>query len=80
VHCLDLPDHGRSSWLDEASLAHYARAIVLWMSESDIASAHIVGHSLGGKVAMQIALSHSQWVNRLVVADIAPCRLCRATL
>ena len=72
VHCLDLPDHGRSSWLDEASLAHYARAIVLWMSESDIASAHIVGHSLGGKVAMQIALSHSQWVNRLVVADIAP--------
>ena len=72
VHCLDLPDHGRSLWLDEASLAHYARAIVLWMSESGIASAHVVGHSLGGKVAMQLALSHASLVNRLVVADIAP--------
>ena len=72
VHCLDLPDHGRSLWLDEASLAHYARAIVRWMSESGIASAHVVGHSLGGKVAMQLALSHGSLVNRLVVADIAP--------
>jgi esterase len=72
VHCLDLPDHGRSLWLDEASLAHYARAIVLWMRESDISSAHVVGHSLGGKVAMQLALSHASLVNRLVIADIAP--------
>ncbi len=29
VHCLDLPDHGRSAWLEEASLAHYAQAIVV---------------------------------------------------
>jgi esterase len=72
VHSLDLPDHGRSLWLDAASLIHYAEAIVLWMSESGIASAHVVGHSLGGKVAMQLALSHAPLVNRLVVADIAP--------
>ena len=42
------------------------------MSESDISSAHVVGHSLGGKVAMQLALSHASLVNRLVIADIAP--------
>jgi esterase len=72
VHCLDLPDHGRSVWLDKASLSQYAQAIVLWMSESGITSAHVVGHSLGGKVAMQLALSHAPLVNRLVVADIAP--------
>ena len=72
VHCLDLPDHGRSVWLEEASLADYAQAIMRWMSESGIASAHVVGHSLGGKVAMQLALSHAPLVNRLVVADIAP--------
>lgn len=72
VHCLDLPDHGRSVWLDKASLSHYAQAIVLWMSELGIASAHVVGHSLGGKVAMQLALSRAPLVNRLVVADIAP--------
>jgi len=72
VHCLDLPDHGRSVWLEEASLADYAQAIMRWMSESGIASAHVVGHSLGGKVAMQLALSHASLVNRLLVADIAP--------
>ena len=72
VHCLDLPDHGRSAWLEEASLAHYAQAIVVWMRESSIHSAQVVGHSLGGKVAMQMALSHATFVNRLVVADIAP--------
>lgn len=72
VHCLDLPDHGRSTWLQEASLAHYAREIDLWMGESGLDSAHVVGHSLGGKVAMQLALSHAARVNRLLVADIAP--------
>lgn len=72
VHCLDLPDHGRSTWLEEASLTHYAREIDLWMGESGLDSAHVVGHSLGGKVAMQLALSHAARVNCLVVADIAP--------
>ncbi|MFP3398670.1 alpha/beta fold hydrolase, partial [Brevibacterium sp. SIMBA_078] len=34
--------------------------------------AHLVGHSMGGKVAMQVALTHSELVNKLVVLDIAP--------
>ncbi len=59
-------------WLGQASVIHCTQMIVLWMSESGIASAHVVGHSLGGKVAVQLALSHAPLVNRLVVADIAP--------
>jgi pimeloyl-ACP methyl ester carboxylesterase len=35
-------------------------------------SAAVVGHSMGGKVAMQLALSHPDFVERLVVVDIAP--------
>ncbi|MFV0477259.1 MAG: alpha/beta fold hydrolase [Parahaliea sp.] len=72
VHCLDLPNHGRSDWLDTMSLASLAGAISDWMDEHSIADVRLVGHSLGGKVAMWLALAQPMRVSRLVVADIAP--------
>tara|TARA_B100001093_G_scaffold348592_1_gene333170 strand:- start:722 stop:1021 length:300 start_codon:yes stop_codon:yes gene_type:complete len=51
VHCLDLPDHGRSSWLTEASLENYAGAVRGWMDQQELPSAYVLGHSLGGKAA-----------------------------
>ena len=74
VHCLDLPDHGRSLWLRHTSLEAYAQAVIRWMSEQQLARAHIIGHSLGGKVAMQLALNHRESLSSLVVADISPVR------
>ena len=72
VHSPDLPDHGHSPWSDAPCIPSYAEAIACWMDERDIGMAHFVGHSLGGKVAMQLALSEPSRVDRLVVADIAP--------
>ncbi len=72
VHCLDLPDHGRSPWLAAASLDAYAQEVSVWMTSNRIDEADVIGHSLGGKVAMQLALNHAPLVGRLVVADIAP--------
>ena len=72
VHCLDLPDHGRSSWLTEASLVSYAAAVSEWMQSNALPSAHVLGHSLGGKVAMELALTTPERVGKLIVADIAP--------
>jgi len=72
VHCLDLPDHGRSLWLAEASLATYAAAVVDWMDQHQLTAAHILGHSLGGKVAMELALTEPARVEKLMVADMAP--------
>lgn len=72
VHCLDLPDHGRSPWLTAASLATYAAAVRGWMDQNELTAAHILGHSLGGKVAMELALTEPARVERLVVADMAP--------
>ena len=74
VHCLDLPDHGRSPWLASASLAAYADEVMAWMSSNQMGQSHIIGHSLGGKVAMQLALNGASRVKRLVIADIAPVR------
>ena len=72
VHCLDLPDHGRSPWLASATLPAYARSVLEWMASNEMGKCHIIGHSLGGKVAMQLALSDPERVRGLVVADIAP--------
>ena len=72
VHCLDLPDHGRSPWLTTGSLATYAAAVLGWMDQHELTAAHILGHSLGGKVAMELALTEPARVEKLVVADMAP--------
>ena len=72
VHCLDLPDHGRSTWIDTASLAAYAAAMRGWMDQHELKAAHFMGHSLGGKVAMELALTEPARLGKLVVADIAP--------
>lgn len=42
------------------------------MDELDIKHAHFIGHSMGGKVAMQCALSVAEKVDKLIVLDIAP--------
>ena len=72
VYSLDLPNHGRSEWMVKASLANTADAVLRWMDGEKLSAPALVGHSLGGKVAMEIALSHPQRCATAVVADIAP--------
>jgi esterase len=74
VHSVDLPDHGRSDWLHKASIPAYAEAVDRWMDERHLEEVYLFGHSLGGKVAMQLALDDPGRVQRLVIADIAPVR------
>lgn len=65
---LDLPNHGRSPWSDTLDVAALATAVAAELHEP----VHLVGHSLGGKTAMQVALRHPELVASLVVVDIAP--------
>lgn len=70
---VDLPDHGRSPWSQEFSFEGYAAAVADTLRGIDAdASWVVVGHSLGGKTAMLLALEHPELVSRLVVVDIAP--------
>lgn len=70
---VDLPDHGRSPWSEEFSFAAYADAVAATLRRVDAdARWMVVGHSLGGKTAMLLALRHPELVARLVVVDIAP--------
>jgi len=71
---LDLPNHGRSAWTDGFDYAATADLVAQHLRAGFAADGpvHVVGHSMGGKVAMLLALRHPEVVNRLVVADIAP--------
>lgn len=72
VFSLDLPNHGRSAWLEKPDLPTMANCLRQWMDAQGMTRAQVVGHSLGGKVAMQLALQHPERVSALVVADISP--------
>ena len=71
---VDLPNHGHSEWtahVDYVDLAdRVARALRTGFAADG--PVHVVGHSMGGKVAMVLALRHPDLVDRLVVADISP--------
>ena len=72
VFSVDLPDHGKSAWLSSASVESYSKAVATWLLDNDVEQCRVIGHSLGGKVAMQLALDYPSLVERLVILDIAP--------
>jgi esterase len=69
---LDLPNHGRSPWLESMDLSSLATAVGREIDRCGAAPVTLVGHSLGGKVAMQLALDAPERIAAFVAADIAP--------
>lgn len=72
VTMLDLPDHGDSPWTEALDYPSLAGAVARELAGQ--APVTLVGHSLGGKTAMQVALRRPELVCALVVVDIAPVR------
>lgn len=68
----DLRNHGRSPWSETTTLAAMAGDIKALLDREQLEQAVLVGHSLGGKVAMELALQAPERVSALIVADIAP--------
>jgi len=72
VITVDLRNHGRSPHCDAMDYTLMAADIVELMKHLDISKAHILGHSMGGKVAMQLALNYPELIDKLIIVDIAP--------
>jgi esterase len=72
VFSLDLRNHGSSAHDDYMSYPVMAEDVMEFLNEKEINQAHVLGHSMGGKVAMQMALSYPQRIAKLVIVDIAP--------
>jgi pimeloyl-ACP methyl ester carboxylesterase len=67
---VDLPHHGRSPWRDGFDYLDMADEVATLLADEGPAT--VVGHSMGGKVAMLVALTNPELVERLCVVDISP--------
>jgi len=72
VYVLDLRNHGLSPHSSEMDYPVMADDLKCFMDEQSLEKASILGHSMGGKVAMWFALNYPQRLNKLIVADISP--------
>ena len=68
----DLRNHGRSPHADEHSYPLMASDLAQLLDSLELETVSILGHSMGGKVAMEFALTFPARVDKLIVVDIAP--------
>ncbi len=72
VHLLDLRNHGRSFHSEEFSYEAMVQDVYKYCQENNLKKINLIGHSMGGKVAMLMATSYPDLVEKLIVADIGP--------
>jgi esterase len=72
IFALDQRNHGQSPHSDEMNYPLMAADVDGFMAARGIESAFVIGHSMGGKTAMQFALQFPQRVEKLIVSDMAP--------
>lgn len=72
VYALDARNHGQSPWADTMTLTEMAGDVADTMASLGLPTAHLIGHSMGGKTAMLLALTRPALVRSLCVVDIAP--------
>jgi len=70
VIAVDLRNHGRSEWSDLHSYESMAHDVIETMDLLKLSQFHVIGHSMGGKVAMHLAQSHPERVLKTVVVDM----------
>ena len=72
VYGFDARNHGQSPHSESMDYTQMAEDVIETMDELGLQSADFIGHSMGGKTAMQLALNYPHRVGKLLVVDIAP--------
>jgi esterase len=72
VFALDLRNHGQSPRSAQMDFPALVADLLGWLDARGIGRIDLVGHSMGGKVAMALACRHPERIRRLVIVDIAP--------
>jgi len=72
VITVDLRNHGQSGHADSMTYREMAEDVYHLMCQLSLESPVLIGHSMGGKVAMMAALEYQSYIKNLIVLDIAP--------
>ncbi len=72
VHLIDQRNHGRSFHSDDFSYELMVADLYNYINHHQLKKVNLIGHSMGGKTVMLFATTHSELVNKLIVADISP--------
>ena len=72
VHMIDLRNHGRSFHSDDFNYEIMSIDVFEYCQMYNLKDISIIGHSMGGKVAMLFATTYPELVEKLIVADIGP--------
>lgn len=72
VYIVDLPNHGKSYHTDTFSYDEMAHAVASLCDDLGLTNINLIGHSMGGKTAMNFAVNHPDKLKKLIVVDIAP--------
>ena len=71
-YALDLRNHGHSPHSEEMDYALMAGDVAEFLDAEKLDVVNVLGHSMGGKVAMQFALTYPARVQKLIIVDMAP--------
>lgn len=71
VHALDLRNHGRSFHSEEFSQALMVEDVHNYCKHHNLDTVSIIGHSMGGKLAMFFAMKYPEMIDKLIIADIS---------
>jgi esterase len=72
VFCMDLRNHGMSPHSESFSLAEMAADVAETLDDLRLSAVHLLGHSMGGKVAMEFAFAFPERLKSLILVDIGP--------
>jgi len=72
VHLIDLRNHGKSFHADVMSFELMSEDVQHYCKKHALTKIALIGHSMGGKVGMHLAVKYPVLVTKLIVADIAP--------
>ncbi|PCH76532.1 MAG: alpha/beta hydrolase [Flavobacteriaceae bacterium] len=72
VHLIDQRNHGRSFHADEFDYELLVEDLMEYVQYHQLKKLVLLGHSMGGKVAMLFAVTYPEMVSKLIIADISP--------
>ncbi|TAG57591.1 MAG: alpha/beta fold hydrolase [Cytophagales bacterium] len=72
IFLIDLRNHGQSPHFDLHTYEEMAKDVIDFLDEQNIENPIILGHSMGGKVAMKLAELYANQIKKLIIVDISP--------